>query len=69
MKHTEENVTKQQALDKKQGVDKNMKSVRATHTKPKISNGTFTPYLTSYSVFKSSESNSALQDCDWIYAN
>ncbi|KAI8535029.1 hypothetical protein RHMOL_Rhmol10G0143200 [Rhododendron molle] len=37
MKHTEENVLKQQALDKKQGVDKNSKSGRSAQTKPKAS--------------------------------
>ncbi|KAL4644721.1 hypothetical protein ACB092_02G185000 [Castanea dentata] len=37
MKHTEENVLKQQALDKKQGVDKNVKSGRSAQTKPKSS--------------------------------
>ncbi|KAK4584755.1 hypothetical protein RGQ29_022449 [Quercus rubra] len=37
MKHTEENVVKQQALDKKQGVDKNVKSGRSAQTKPKSS--------------------------------
>ncbi|KAH7847972.1 hypothetical protein Vadar_032231 [Vaccinium darrowii] len=37
MKHTEENVQKQQALDKKQGVDKNPKSGRSAQTKPKAS--------------------------------
>ncbi|XP_041000870.1 protein MRG1 isoform X1 [Juglans microcarpa x Juglans regia] len=37
MKHTEENVMKQQALDKKQGVDKNPKSGRSAQTKPKSS--------------------------------
>ncbi|KAK9284455.1 hypothetical protein L1049_023628 [Liquidambar formosana] len=37
MKNTEENVLKQQALDKKQGVDKNTKSGRSTQTKPKSS--------------------------------
>ncbi|GMY11831.1 protein MRG1 isoform X1, partial [Fagus crenata] len=37
MKHTEENVLKQQALDKKQGVDKNAKSGRSAQTKPKSS--------------------------------
>ncbi|KAJ7952806.1 MRG family protein isoform 1 [Quillaja saponaria] len=37
MKHNEENVMKQQALDKKQGVDKNTKSGRSTQTKPKSS--------------------------------
>lgn len=37
MKHTEENVQKQQALDKKQGVDKNLKSGRSAQTKPKAS--------------------------------
>ncbi|XWS45215.1 hypothetical protein CRYUN_Cryun15aG0117000 [Craigia yunnanensis] len=37
MKHTEENVMKQQALDKKQGVDKSSKSVRSSQTKPKSS--------------------------------
>lgn len=51
MKHTEENVLKQQALDKKQGADKNLKSVRATHTKPKISSGTFTPLLDLIIIF------------------
>lgn len=39
MKHTEENVMKQQALDKKQGVDKNPKSGRSAQTKPKSSTG------------------------------
>lgn len=38
MKHTEENVEKQQALDKKQGVEKN-KSGRSTQAKPKSSTG------------------------------
>ncbi|XP_022751244.1 protein MRG1 isoform X2 [Durio zibethinus] len=37
MKHTEENVMKQQALDKKQGVDKSSKSGRSSQTKPKSS--------------------------------
>ncbi|KAF3439019.1 hypothetical protein FNV43_RR17294 [Rhamnella rubrinervis] len=37
LKHTEENVLKQQALDKKQGADKNSKSGRSTQTKPKSS--------------------------------
>ncbi|GMN34512.1 hypothetical protein TIFTF001_004728 [Ficus carica] len=37
MKHTEENVLKQQALDKKQGVDKNSKSGRSAQNKPKSS--------------------------------
>ncbi|KAI3500390.1 hypothetical protein L1887_36211 [Cichorium endivia] len=37
MKYTEENILKQEALDKKQGVDKNSKSGRSTQTKPKIS--------------------------------
>ncbi|KAK9949040.1 hypothetical protein M0R45_004586 [Rubus argutus] len=37
LKYTEENILKQQALDKKQGVDKNTKSGRSTHTKPKSS--------------------------------
>ncbi|XP_062155440.1 protein MRG1 isoform X4 [Alnus glutinosa] len=37
MKHTEENITKQQALDKKQGVDKNLRSGRSAQTKPKSS--------------------------------
>ncbi|XP_024977554.1 protein MRG1 isoform X2 [Cynara cardunculus var. scolymus] len=39
MKYTEENIVKQQALDKKQGVDKNSKSGRSTQTKPKVSSG------------------------------
>lgn len=39
MKHNEENVLKQQALDKKQGVDKNVKSGRSAQTKPKSSTG------------------------------
>lgn len=39
LKYTEENILKQQALDKKQGVDKNTKSGRSTHTKPKSSAG------------------------------
>ncbi|KAL7131618.1 hypothetical protein ABFS83_12G016300 [Erythranthe nasuta] len=37
MKHTEENILKQQAVDKKAGVDKNTKSGRSAHTKPKSS--------------------------------
>ncbi|XP_004287991.1 PREDICTED: mortality factor 4-like protein 1 [Fragaria vesca subsp. vesca] len=37
LKYTEENIMKQQALDKKQGVDKNTKSGRSAHTKPKSS--------------------------------
>ncbi|KAA8531649.1 hypothetical protein F0562_006634 [Nyssa sinensis] len=37
MKHSEENVLKQQALDKKQGVDKNPKSGRSIQAKPKSS--------------------------------
>ncbi|KAL3637665.1 hypothetical protein CASFOL_018113 [Castilleja foliolosa] len=37
MKNTEENILKQQALDKKAGVDKNTKSGRSAHTKPKNS--------------------------------
>ncbi|XWS33557.1 hypothetical protein CRYUN_Cryun22dG0093400 [Craigia yunnanensis] len=37
LKHTEENVMKQQALDKKQGVDKSSKSGRSSQTKPKSS--------------------------------
>ncbi|XP_057491736.1 protein MRG1-like isoform X1 [Actinidia eriantha] len=41
MKHTEENVLKQQALDKKQqGVDKNSKAGRSAQTKPKASSET-----------------------------
>ncbi|GFP94061.1 mortality factor 4-like protein 1 [Phtheirospermum japonicum] len=37
MKNTEENILKQQALDKKAGVDKNTKSGRSAQTKPKNS--------------------------------
>ncbi|XP_021642724.1 protein MRG1 isoform X2 [Hevea brasiliensis] len=37
LKHTEENVLKQQALEKKQGVDKSSKPGRSAQTKPKIS--------------------------------
>lgn len=39
MKNTEENILKQQALDKKAGVDKNTKSGRSAQTKPKSSAG------------------------------
>ncbi|THG09358.1 hypothetical protein TEA_020308 [Camellia sinensis var. sinensis] len=39
MELTEDNVLKQQALDKKQGVDKNSKSGRSAQTKPKASSG------------------------------
>lgn len=39
MKHTEENILKQQALDKKQGADKNVKSGRSTQAKAKNSTG------------------------------
>ncbi|XP_071710986.1 protein MRG1-like isoform X1 [Rutidosis leptorrhynchoides] len=38
MKYTDENIMKQQALDSKQGVDKNPKSGRSTQTKPKVLN-------------------------------
>lgn len=38
MKTTEENIQKQKALDRKQGVDKNPKSGRSNQTKPKTSN-------------------------------
>ncbi|KAK4477469.1 hypothetical protein RD792_016692 [Penstemon davidsonii] len=37
MKHSQENIIKQQALDKKAGVDKNTKSGRSAHAKPKSS--------------------------------
>ncbi|KAL1333215.1 hypothetical protein HN51_061968 [Arachis hypogaea] len=37
MKHTEENVQKQQALDKKQSIDKNVKSGRSNQAKAKSS--------------------------------
>ena len=39
MKYTEENIVKQQALDKKAGVDKNSKSGRSGQAKPKSSAG------------------------------
>jgi len=39
MKYTDENIQKQQALEKKQGVDKNQKSARSALTKPKGSTG------------------------------
>lgn len=39
MKYTEENIMKQQALDKKAGVDKNTKLGRSAQTKPKSSTG------------------------------
>ena len=39
MKHTDENLQKQRALDKKQGVDKSSKSGRSAQTKPKASSG------------------------------
>lgn len=39
MKHTEANVVKQHALDKKQGVDKNVKSGRSNQGKAKSSTG------------------------------
>ncbi|CAM8879342.1 unnamed protein product [Rhodiola kirilowii] len=37
LKHSEENILKQLTLDKKQGVDKNTRSGRGGHTKPKTS--------------------------------
>ncbi|KAK4346628.1 hypothetical protein RND71_032967 [Anisodus tanguticus] len=39
MKHTEDNVLKQQALDKKQGMEKSTKSGRSAQAKPKSSAG------------------------------
>lgn len=50
MKYTEENIQKQQALDKKQGVDKNPKSGRSTQTKPKVVNGIFTVISTQIDI-------------------
>ncbi|XP_023754323.1 protein MRG1 isoform X1 [Lactuca sativa] len=47
MKNTEENILKQQALDKKQGVDRNSKSGKSTQTKPKVSSGMF-PFPSTY---------------------
>jgi mortality factor 4-like protein 1 len=41
MKHTPDNVLKQQALEKKQGVDKSLKPGRSSQTKPKNSTGKF----------------------------
>lgn len=41
MKHTEDNVLKQQALDKKQGMEKSTKSGRSAPAKPKSSAGVF----------------------------
>ncbi|XP_031396895.1 protein MRG1 isoform X2 [Punica granatum] len=40
LKYTEENIMKQQALEKKQGIDRNPKSGRLTQHKPKISAAT-----------------------------
>ncbi|KAJ6288726.1 hypothetical protein OIU76_024664, partial [Salix suchowensis] len=37
MKHTPDNVLKQQTLEKKQGIDKNLKPGRSSQTKPKNS--------------------------------
>ena len=51
MKHTEENVLKQQALDKKQGVDKNSKSGRAAQTKPKSSAGKLYSFIRPKSIY------------------
>ena len=51
MKHTEENVLKQQALDKKQGVDKNSKSGRAAQTKPKSSAGKLYSFIRLKSIY------------------
>jgi mortality factor 4-like protein 1 len=39
MKNTDENIEKQRALDKKQGVDKNVKSGRSAQAKAKSSTG------------------------------
>ncbi|KAJ8425130.1 hypothetical protein Cgig2_011096 [Carnegiea gigantea] len=39
MKYTDDNIQKQQALEKKQGADKNHKSGRSTQAKPKGSTG------------------------------
>lgn len=50
MKYTEENVLKQQTLDKKQGVDKNSKSGRSAQAKPKSSAGKICSFLFCYVV-------------------
>ncbi|MCI07633.1 nuA4 complex subunit EAF3-like protein, partial [Trifolium medium] len=39
MKNTDENIEKQHALDKKQGVDKNVRSGRSAQAKAKSSTG------------------------------
>lgn len=41
LKHTEENLVKQKALDKKQGVEKGAKSGRSAQTKTRSSAGEF----------------------------
>jgi len=43
LKHTEENLVKQKALDKKQGVEKGTKSGRSAQTKTRSSAGEFFP--------------------------
>lgn len=45
MKNTEENVLKQQELDKKQGVEKNSKSGRSAQMKPKSSAGKLCSFI------------------------
>ncbi|XP_076916271.1 protein MRG1-like [Bidens hawaiensis] len=58
MKHTKENIQKQQSLDQKQGVDKNSKSGRSTQTKPKILNGIFS---------NNSNNNNSLPICFYLH--
>lgn len=48
LKHTEENLVKQKALDKKQGVEKGTKSGRSAQTKTRSSAGEFKLFTTQY---------------------
>ena len=50
MKHNEENLKKQEALDLKQGEDKNPKAGRSSQSKPKTSIGKICFYVYSHHV-------------------
>ena len=54
MKHTEENVMKQKALEKKLGVDKSSKSGRSAQTKQKSSTGKLNSFYLFVCLFMNS---------------
>lgn len=69
MKPTEENVMKQQALDKKQGVDKSSKSGRSSQSKPKSSAGKIYPFYFLSCLFANAQSLFSFCMCTYAYVH